>query len=339
MAEAIRSFDWSATPLGEFSGWPVALKVAVGMMLNSRFPKCIVWGADYTTIHNDAFLPILGAKPSALGRSFRDVWAEAWDAIGPIVEKAYAGEATFIEDFPLVVARGGAPEEAYFTFCYSPIRDENGRVCGMIDTVIETTVTVEAQRDARLLNAELAHRMKNVMALVSAVANQTFRAAESLEQAQQVFGQRISTLSDAHSILTEMDWHGAELVDVVRRALEPHAIEPERISIAGPRVMLSADQTLPLALAVHELATNAVKYGALSNAEGRIALSWSREGDGFRLEWHERGGPPVTPPRRRGFGSRLVEQIVGQKFDGTAKLYYEAAGLRYVVDGVLRAGG
>ena len=152
MAEAIRSHDWSATPLGPPEEWPDVLKTTVALMLGSEFPKAIVWGPELITIHNDAFLPILGNKPPALGRLFNDVWREAWDEIRPIVDAAFAGNPTFIEDFPLVVDRGGSLEQAYFTFCYSPIRDRTGRVVGMLDTVIETTATVVANRRLAFLD-------------------------------------------------------------------------------------------------------------------------------------------------------------------------------------------
>ena len=139
MGALIRVHDWAATPLGPPEVWPQSLRIAVGMVLGSRFPACIVWGAHLTTIYNDAFRPILGAKPEALGRPFSEVWSEAWETIGPIAERAFAGEATFIEDFPLTVERNGYPEEASFTFCYSPIRDETGGVAGVLAIVVETT--------------------------------------------------------------------------------------------------------------------------------------------------------------------------------------------------------
>ncbi|MEB2846669.1 hypothetical protein GAO09_00110 [Rhizobiales bacterium RZME27] len=112
------------------------------MALSSSFPQAVIWGPDLITIHNDAFLPILGEKPLAIGRSFADIWSEAWDQIGPIATQAYQGRPTFIEDFPLVINRHGYDEQAYFTFCYSPLRDDKGNIAGMIDTVVETTDTV-----------------------------------------------------------------------------------------------------------------------------------------------------------------------------------------------------
>ena len=155
MGALIRVHDWAATPLGPPEVWPQSLRIAVGMVLGSKFPTCIVWGAHLTTIYNDAFRPILGAKPKALGRPFSEVWNEAWETIGPIAERAFAGEATFIEDFSLTVERNGYPEEACFTFCYSPIRDETGRVAGFLDTIVETTGKVLAERkQAFLLHLE-----------------------------------------------------------------------------------------------------------------------------------------------------------------------------------------
>lgn len=103
-------------------------------MLRSAFPKALVWGTEMITFHNDAFLPILGGKPAAIGVPFEKVWAEAWGDIGPITEKALGGEATFIENFPLVIDRTGNPEQVYFTFCYRPIVDADGQVQRFMDT-------------------------------------------------------------------------------------------------------------------------------------------------------------------------------------------------------------
>src|SRR5688572_15802133 len=123
MAEAIRRHPWHETPLGRIEDWPDALRTTVALMLASGFPQAVVWGRELTTLYNDAFVPILGDKPDALGQGFDVTWREAWSEISPIVESAFAGEATYIEDFPLVLTRGDAPEQAYFTFSYSPIRD------------------------------------------------------------------------------------------------------------------------------------------------------------------------------------------------------------------------
>lgn len=332
VADDIRTFDWSSSDLGPPDTWPSALKTAVGMALNSRFPKCIVWGPNLTSIPNDAFQPILGDKPPALGRSFAEVWSEAWETIRPIAEQAYAGEATFIEDFPLVIDRYGYPEQCYFTFCYSPIRDEYGVVRGMIDTVMETTAAVEAQKQARLVNRELGHRMKNLMAIISSIVNQTLQSSGVEGEVRDVLIQRIAALGHAQSLLTGSHEEGTQLHDVIEQALAPFDAGEGAFEIEGPPVSLSSSQSLMLALAIHELATNAVKYGALSVDDGKVVIGWSvdpsSEDAGFRLTWTETGGPVVTMPERRGFGSRVIEKVLAQEFRGEVELAFDPSGLR-----------
>lgn len=168
LTERIRACDWSRTPIGPISQWPLALQVAAEMVSASKFPCCLTWGPSLITIYNEAFHPILGRKPEAMGRPFSDVWAEAWHAISPIAERAFAGEATFIEDFPLRIERNGEEEDAAFTFCYSPVRDEHGVVVGMLDTVIETTGRVAAERrQAQALREaqELLHQTQKMEAV------------------------------------------------------------------------------------------------------------------------------------------------------------------------------
>ena len=148
MSEQVRCHDWAATPLGPIHSWPAALRIAVDMLLASRFPGCLAWGPERIMLYNDAFAPLLTGKPPALGVPIHIVWSEVWDEIKPIMDRAFEGEATFIENFPLVIHRNGRAEQAYFTFCYSPVRDEHGTIVGMLDTVIETTATLQAREKA-----------------------------------------------------------------------------------------------------------------------------------------------------------------------------------------------
>jgi two-component sensor histidine kinase len=332
MASAIRAHDWSSNELGPPDKWPSALKIAVGIALNSKFPKCIVWGQGFIMLYNDAFRPILGTKAPALGRSFRDVWIEAWAEIGPIADRAYAGEATFIEDFPLVIDRYGYHEQAYFTFCYSPIRDENGIVCGMMDTVIETTGKVAVQSQSRLLNRELEHRIKNILTVVSAIVTQTLESTDADRAARDALVQRIGTLAQAQSLLTRSNLAEANIHDIIEESMAPFRIGDDRIQVKGPPLMLSSKQALTLALAVNELATNAVKYGALSDRTGGVRILWQagRPGteDDFHFSWVETGGPSVMAPARKGFGSRIIERVLAQDFSGQAALIHDPSGLR-----------
>ena len=153
MAERVRQHDWASTPLGPLEQWPDVLKTTVALCFASSFPQSIVWGPQLTMLYNDAFIPILGDKPYALGRPFSEVWHEVWDKVSPIAKAAFEGHATYIENFPLVIERSAGPEQAYFTFCYSPIRDPLGKVVGMLDTVTETTATVFLARRLAVLDA------------------------------------------------------------------------------------------------------------------------------------------------------------------------------------------
>jgi two-component sensor histidine kinase len=330
---SVRSFEWANTPLGPISSWSHSLRTMVGAVLDSAFPQCLLWGPQHTSIHNDAFLPILGNKASAIGRPFNDVWAEVWDMLAPLVERAYAGEPTFIEDYPLMIDRGGRPEQAYFTFCYSPIRDDDGRIAGMLDTVIETTAKVQAQQQEKLINAELAHRIQNTLAIVNSICDQTFRAASSIDEARTTFGRRLKALGQAHMVLTQSSWISAPMAAIIEGALVPHSMAPGEICSQGPAVNLSARQALSLSMAIHELATNSTKYGALSAPGGEVTVRWTLEplqGDKcLQLRWVESGGPPVSPPERRGFGSRLIEQVLAEDFGGQVSLRYEPQGLRF----------
>jgi two-component sensor histidine kinase len=330
MGEAIADFDWSQTELGPIANWPASLKIGTSLMLNSRFPQALIWGASLITLYNDAFRPILGKKPQALGRAFDAVWQEAWPVIGPIAARAFKGEATFIEDFPLVVERHGYAEQAYFTFCYSPIRDEHGRVGGFIDTVVETTSKVRAEQSARLMNLELAHRLQNTLATVLGIASHTFRSALSMEDYQRDFNDRIAALGRAHSLLSQASWVGASMQAVVEQAVAPLRGESASIEVNGPELQLPAHQALSLALALNELGTNAIKYGALSAPHGRVSIAWdvSQIADGqlLRFVWSERDGPSVSSPTRRGFGTSLIEDVLAQEFQGHVSLSYPPEG-------------
>jgi two-component sensor histidine kinase len=322
MAQMVREFDWAATPLGARDLWPTELKTAVSILLETRFPKAIIWGPELVTIYNDAFRPILGKKPEALGRSFAEIWSEAWDEIGPIAERAYGGEATFIEDYPLVIDRSGRPEQAWFTFCYSPVRLADGTVAGMMDTVVETTATVRARADLQVLNEELRHRLKNTLATVQALARGTLRGA--LERpAFDALVNRIIAMGAAHDVLFREGWTSANLSEVARTTLAPTA---DTVDFDGPEVHIGARVAVSLSLVLHELATNAVKYGALSGPNGRVSVSWrvDEPAGRLRMTWRETGGPAAQPPNQIGFGTRLID--MGLSGRGTVKRYYDAAG-------------
>lgn len=168
----MRSHDWSTSPLGHPDGWPQSLRSVVGLLLQSQFPMFVAWGADLGFLYNDPYAQILGAKhPAALGRRFYDIWSEIWPDISPLIDAAMHGHATYHEDLPLVMNRKGYDEQTWFTFSYSPVRDETGQVAGMFCACTETTEKVLAERELREADrrkdefiAMLAHELRNPLA-------------------------------------------------------------------------------------------------------------------------------------------------------------------------------
>ena len=629
-ARLMRDLDWRGSPLGSSELWPASLRTVVRLMLDARQPMFTVWGPQQILLYNDELLPILGTKhPAALGRPFLEVWREVADDMRPIVEAAYAGVPTYMDDILLMVDRKGVLEETHFNFSFTPIRseddcvegffcactettkahanareltmqqdalvrseskwrtvfetlregfllgelirDESGRAVnwryeevndawydlvgiprgtatgrtirdvvpgvedewidefarvvetgeparftrrvGTLDrwyegmaqpmggdrfTVIFVEVTDRIRRDRRqatlltlgdelrgrsdldtiitaaarcladglevdrvgsgvvdshedtidvrfdwceagmrslvgrhslrsfgsyvadlrrdvtvsiddvhtdprtsgrdeefeaiqtrsllnlpvsfdghlyaivfanarelhswtdgelqfvqqvgdrvrvalarqrmedaqrVLTQEMAHRMKNSLAMVQAIATQTLRQAETMEAGRLAIASRLGALARAQDILTLTSWEEADVRDVIRAAIEPHRVGGDRITINGSSYRLTSQQALGLSLAIHELATNAAKYGALSSDGGQIDISWSLVESTFIFQWIEHGGPPVTPPTRQGFGSKLIERIVGSYFGGTGRLQYDPCGVRFELVG------
>ncbi len=218
-------------------------------------------------------------------------------------------------------------------FTASPIRDDAAKIIGTIIEVRDITEEKAAAERQKLLTNELNHRVKNTLATVQSIAAQTFRNVAD-QPARAVFDARVAALSDAHNVLTESNWESASLIGVVERAIAPHAVaetDGTRFNITGPDTRLHPKVAVTLAMALHELMTNAAKYGALSVPEGRVAVTWTLTSDGGRerlsLTWTETGGPEVVPPTRRGFGSRLIERQLPLEFDGSAEIDFAPAGL------------
>ncbi len=142
----IRGFDWSDSPLGPPEQWPLSLRTAVGIVLSSKFPMFLAWGTELIFLYNDPYSEVLGGKHPAIGMRFKDVWAEIWSDIGPLADRALAGEATYWENLPLTLMRRGYGEQTWFTFSYSPLHGDDGGVCGLLCACVETTAAVLAER-------------------------------------------------------------------------------------------------------------------------------------------------------------------------------------------------
>jgi len=462
--ELMRGLDWTRNPLGPPQHWPQELRVVVGIALGSQQPMLIVWGPQQTTLYNDGYAAMCGARhPAAMGRPFRELWFDIWDRVDPIITAAYDGISTSMEDIEFVMHRNGYPEETHFAFSYSPVRDNSGAVLGMfcacaeitaqvlmqrqrakereqmrqifelalgavaivsgpdhrftfanaayraltgrddilgkpvtealpeaaeqgfielLDTVratrqpyvgrgveinlqrsplggrerrvldfnyhpiggfdgpaegifvqvIDITEQADAARQQQILNHELAHRMKNQLALVQAVANQTLRMASDLGAARLSLNQRIAVLARAQDMLLSgaaQETTLAEIVTVVTALHDDPA--HRRFEIAGPELRVGPRAALSLSLMLHELSTNAAKYGALSLPGGTVQVTWRREEAGgpacLLLDWRESGGPPVVQPMHEGSGTRLLMAGVSGAEISRVSLDYRPNGL------------
>ena len=195
-----------------------------------------------------------------------------------------------------------------------------------IDAVVRERARV-SERD-QLLMAELDHRVKNTLANIQALVVQTSRSASSLTGFVEDLDGRIRAMAKAHSLLTQSNWEGVSIATLIGDELDPYGRGGAELRIEGPTVILTPKASLSLSLAVHELATNASKYGSLSKAGGRVTVVWHRVENGdLKLVWNERGGPPVEEPKRRGFGSRLIERALALDTAGHSSIRFEPAGV------------
>jgi two-component sensor histidine kinase len=177
---------------------------------------------------------------------------------------------------------------------------------------------------------ELRHRIKNLLAITQAVANQTLRSGRSIEEARVALDGRLAAMGEAVDMLLQTGWTAASLRELIARSLlrgDP------RIAVAGPELVLGPDAAMALTLVLHELESNSLKYGALSAAEGKVAIRWwveTEEGaECLRFTWLERGGPPCSPPARKGFGSRMTSRLVGGPLRGRVEADYPPEGLAW----------
>lgn len=220
----------------------------------------------------------------------------------------------------------------------SPIKTDEGLI--VLGAVVDISERKRAESQRELLLAELNHRVKNTLAVVQGIAHQTFKGTHASPEARRAFEGRLAALAAAHNLLTQANWEQTSLERLAAEALQARAVNEQRLSLAGPRVHLQPKQALAIAMALHELCTNAVKHGALSNETGSVAFKWRKShGPGPRLTmvWCEQGGPPVSPPTRRGFGSRMIERALAQDLKGEVAMEFRPEGLVCTIDAPLPA--
>jgi PAS domain S-box-containing protein len=264
-----------------------------------------------------------GLKASAVvGRVLWDLFPTARDtSLGKIFLDAMSTRETIVSEAHSVLF-----QNRWLSYRLFPL---NGGL-GIVFRDITDRKKAEQQRD--LLVRELYHRVNNTLATVQAIASLTFDKSD----ATKTFAGRLKALSSAHSILALENWDGASLSKIIDMLLAPYrSSQEERFTVEGPDLRFDAKAVLAVSMALHELCTNAAKYGALSRPGGRVSVRWTVTTDRFRLSWEESGGPPVTPPARRGFGSAMIEQVLKAQLEADVIVDFRTKGLVCTVDAPL----
>jgi PAS domain S-box-containing protein len=222
-----------------------------------------------------------------------------------------------------------------FLLSAGPLVDDAKASVGSIVTLTDITERKRAEEQQTMMVAELNHRVKNILAIVQSVASQTVRSSGSLQNFTDAFSGRLKALAIAHDILTQTRWIGIGLNELLAAVLAPYrSADQARVTLAGPAVLLPAHTVVPMSMALHELTTNAVKYGALSARRGGIDIAWCLSGgidQVVELIWQERGGPAVKRGKSSGFGTRLIDRVVSHDLDGATKFDFDPTGVRVTV--------
>jgi PAS domain S-box-containing protein len=286
---------------------------------------------------NDSLLALTGYdREEILGKDFNFLMARGSDAEALKRAKAeFEGSSNGAEVF----CRRKDGSEFWSALFVSPVRDEGDDIVQYFASLIDLTKLKEDEARSRMLIDELNHRVKNTLSTVQSIVWQTLRTTTDPKQIRQSIESRLSALSRSHDLLTREKWESAGLLDIAHDALEPFGVSggrADRIVITGENIRFPPKSALALGIAFNELATNAVKYGALSNAVGSIQISWTAEttpaGKRLLLSWSERGGPPVPPPAHKGFGSRVLERGLAHELGGAVQLDYQPNGLICTMD-------
>ena len=308
-------------------------------LLSARFARyeTALRGSQITVYTQDPHLHYTSVSNAMLGRSVEDMLGRTDEEILPAElhavviaakREALASGQSQRTEFSVDEARG----PRWYDLRIEPLRNDAGDVVGLTCASVDITERKEGEAHLRLLLRELTHRSKNLLAIIQAMARQTARHAGSINGFLRQFGARLQALAASHDLLVRESWHGAALDELVRSQLGAHIAETEeQVAIGGPAVALKPEAAQNLGLALHELAANAARFGALSVPDGRLSVTWERcdgAGGGLALDWREQNGPRVKPRRKRGFGSMVIEGNLARALDAEVDLSFDSKGLR-----------
>ena len=216
-------------------------------------------------------------------------------------------------------------------------RAPDGKAERMVSVVTDVTERKAAEDHIQFLMHEISHRSKNLLTVIQSIARRTARTAGTMEEFENRFERRLQGLAASHDVLVRKNWQGAPLAELVRQQLVPFVeIQSSRFELVGPDIVVTADAAQAIGLAIHELATNAIKYGALSAPTGKVRISWMLDGNAgassqLSLNWIEQGGPPATPPSRKGFGHVVIVDMIERSLNGKVAVEFAVEGLKWSV--------
>ena len=281
----------------------------------------------YTSITN----PILDRSiEEIVGRTDHDILpADVCARVVALKREALAEGVSMAAEIAIDYGRG----VHWFDLHIEPLRNEADEIIGLAGAAVDMTERKEGEAHLRLLLRELTHRSKNLLAVIQAMARQTARHAGSVESFLDQFGARVQALAASHDILVRESWYGASVDELIRSQLSMYLDrDGEQVFIQGPSVTLKPEAAQGLGLALHELAVNAAKFGALSVPDGRLSITWEQREHGgvpaLALDWREEAGPRVKPRRKRGFGSMVIERNLAQALDAEVALVFDPKGVR-----------
>jgi PAS domain S-box-containing protein len=295
-------------------------------------------GSQVTVYTQDRDLRYTSISNPMCGRSEEQIVGSTDDALFPgpagaaVVELKREALATG-EQRRCELSVEDPPATRWYDLHIEPLRDDAGEVVGLTCAAVDVTERKEGEAHLRLLLRELTHRSKNLLAVIQAMARQTARHAGSIDAFLGRFAGRLQALAASHDLLVRESWYGASLHELARSQLSPF-VDPtlERVAVNGPKVALKPEAAQSLGLALHELAANAARFGALSTPDGRIALTWDYEidadgGKTLTLAWREEAGPPVKARRKKGFGSVAIERNLALTLGAKVTLDFSPGGL------------
>jgi PAS domain S-box-containing protein len=282
---------------------------------------------------NDSFLSLTGfSREDVLGRSFNFLMANVTgpEALAHIEADLASGRESVSEQH----CRRKDGSEFWAAVFISAVRDEYGAVVQHFGSFVDLTRHIEDQVRSKMLIEELNHRVKNTLSTVQSIVWQALRTTTDQDTIRDTIESRLFALSRSHDLLTQEDWKGANLLDLINAAMAPFGLidaSPPRLSVTGVNIRVPPRAALALGIAFHELGTNASKYGAFSIGGGVVDIEWTIEpgakGDRLVLSWRESGGPLVAAPTRKGFGSQVLERGLAHELGGEVRLDYRSEGL------------